>query len=96
MPTFLKYWTRAQNWVDDIRQKKGSWAKSVVSRLQELGLDKKRIGVMVSRGQWIRMGGFPYSVYKDILELMPEAILVNLDDTMERIRMIKSSEEIGI
>src|SRR4030042_3194428 len=43
MPTFLEYWARAQDWVKDIRAKKGTWATSLVSRIQELGLEKKRI-----------------------------------------------------
>ena len=95
MPTFLGYWTRAQNWVKDVRHKKGTWAKSIVSRLQELGLEKKRIGVDGLAGPVDPDGWFPYSVFKDILDSLPRASLVNLNDTMERMRMIKGPEEIG-
>ena len=95
MPTFLEYWARSQDWVKDIRRKKGTWANSIVSRLTELGLEKKRIGVDGLAGAMDPDGWFPYSVYKDIVDSLPGAVLVNLNDTMERMRMVKSPEEIG-
>jgi Xaa-Pro dipeptidase len=96
MPTFLEYWAMAQDWVKDIRQKKGTWAHSVVSRLRELGLEKKRIGVDGLAGLMDPDGWFPHSTYSEMVELLPEATLVNLDDTMERMRLVKSPEEIGM
>ena len=84
----------AQDWVKDIRSKKGTWAGSVVSRIRELGLEKKRIGVDGLAGPMDPDGWFPYSTYHGIEELLPGATLVNLNDMMERFRMVKSPEEI--
>ena len=38
MPTFVEYWKRSQDWVKDVRPKKGPWAKCLASRMQEMGL----------------------------------------------------------
>jgi len=94
MPTFLEYWSKAQDWVKDIRARKGTWADGIVSRLKELGLEKKRIGVDGLATALDADGWFPYSVYQRILELMPGATFVNLNDLLERVRMVKSPEEI--
>ena len=94
MPTFLEYWTRAQDWVKDIRVRKGTWAESVVSRMKELGLEQKTIGVDGLASALDPDGWFPHSIYHRILELMPEANFVNIGDMLEKIRAVKSSEEI--
>src|ERR1700691_141909 len=36
MPTFLEGWRGAQDWVGDIRARKGTWADSVAERIKEL------------------------------------------------------------
>jgi Xaa-Pro dipeptidase len=92
----LDYFARAQDWVKDIRLKKGQgpWADVLVSRLKELGLEKKNIGADGLAGPLDANGWFPYSIYNRILELMPEANFVNTNDMLERFRAIKSSEEI--
>ena len=90
MLTFLEYWAMAQDWVKDIRQKKGTWANSVVTRLRELGLEKKRIGVDGLLGPMDPMGFSLQHLFGDGRSL-PGAAFVNLDDTMERMRMVKSS-----
>jgi Xaa-Pro aminopeptidase len=96
MPTFLEYWARVQDWVKDIRQKKGTWANSLVGRIRELGLENKHIGVDGLPSRMDPDGWFPYSTYQEMTAALPEAAFVNLDDTMERIRMVKSPEEIGV
>ena len=35
MPTFVEYWKRAQEWVRDIRPRKGTWAESIAARMKE-------------------------------------------------------------
>jgi Xaa-Pro dipeptidase len=93
-PTFVEYWKRAQDWVRDIRPRKGSWAESVVSRMKELGFERKNIGVDGLAGPLNPDGWFPHSVYARILELMPKANFININNMLERIRAIKSQEEI--
>lgn len=96
MPTFVGYWLRSQEWVQDVRARQGSWAESVVSRIRELGFEKENIGVDGLSGPLDPDGWFPYSVYKRIVELLPKANVVNIGDMLERIRAIKSAEEIEI
>lgn len=93
MPTFLEYWKRSQDWVKDIRVRKGTWAESVVSRLKELDLEKKNIGVDGLASALDPDGWFPHRIYEQILKLMPEANFINVGDMLERIRAVKSSEE---
>ena len=94
--SILEYFARAQDWVKDIRLKKGQgpWADLLVSRLKELGLEKNNIGVDGLAGPLDSNGWLPYSIYSRLLELMPKATFVNTNDMLERIRAIKSSEEI--
>lgn len=94
--TVLDYFSRAQDWMKDLRLKKGqgSWADTVVSRLKELGLEKGNIGVDGLAGSLDPNGYFPHSVYARLVELIPGANIVNTNDMLEKIRAIKSSEEI--
>jgi Xaa-Pro dipeptidase len=94
MPTFLEYWRRSQDWIKDIRVRKGSWAESVVSRMRELGLENKNIGVDGLAGALDPDGWLPHSIYAKMLELMPQANFINIGDTLERIRAKKTDEEI--
>ena len=94
MPTFLEYWRRAQDWVSDIRVKKGPWSDTVASRIAELKLLKGRIGVDGLAGPLDADGWFPHSVFARLRELLPGAEFVNLDDMLEKMRAIKSPEEI--
>lgn len=92
--TMLEYWKRAQDWVKDIQLKKGSWAATLAPRLRELGLEKKSIGVDGLGGPLDPDGWFPYSIYSELLNLMPKANFVNTEDMLEKMRAIKSPEEI--
>ena len=96
MPTFVEGWRRAQDWVSDIRVRKGSWAATVASRLKELGLETSRIGMDGLPGPLDNEGWLPHGIYQQVRELLPRAELVALDDMLERIRAIKSREEIAV
>ena len=41
MPTFVEGWRIAQDWVADVRAKRGTWADTVADRLNELGLRRR-------------------------------------------------------
>ena len=96
MPTFLEGWRKSQDWVADIRARRGTWADSVVARLAELNLTSGRIGMDGLAGPLDPDGWLPHSVYQRLVELMPKAELINLDDMLESLRTVKSAEEIGI
>src|SRR5262249_39806834 len=55
-----------------------------------------RIGMDGLAGPLDPDGWLPHSVYQRLVELMPKAELVNLDDMLESLRTVKSAEEIGI
>ena len=96
MPTFVAGWRNAQDWVPDIRSRKGSWAQSVAARLKELGLEGGRVGMDGLAGPLDADGWLPHSVYTELVELVPKAELVNLNDMLEKIRALKSPEEIEV
>jgi Xaa-Pro dipeptidase len=94
MPTFVEYWKRSQDWVTDIRARKGTWAQSIAQRLNELCFGNRTVGVDGLAGPLDQDGWTPYSVYDNLTGLLPEARFVNLMDMMEKIRVVKSNEEI--
>jgi Xaa-Pro dipeptidase len=96
MPTFLDGWKAAQDWVQDIRPRRGTWADSVTSRIAELGLTEGRIGMDGLAGPLDPDGWLPQSVYTRLTELMPRAEFINLDDMLERLRTVKSPEELDM
>ena len=95
MPTFVDYWKRAQDWVQDIRPKKASWAQTIVSRLTELGLQRGNIGVDGLANSLDPDGWFPHSTYVRVRELLPGANFASIGDMLEKMRAVKSPEEIG-
>ena len=94
MPTFLDGWRASQDWVSDIRARRGSWADSVAQRLSELGLTGGRIGMDGLAGPLDPDGWLPHSVHQRLCELLPKVEFINLDDMMESMRTIKSDEEL--
>jgi Xaa-Pro aminopeptidase len=96
MPTFIEGWRSAQDWVGDIRARKGSWAESVAGRLKELGLASGRIGMDGLAGPLDPDGWIPHSVYLRLTELLPQASFVDMGDMLELTRAIKSEEEIEV
>ena len=96
MPTFVEGWGASQDWVADIRARRGSWADSVAQRLDELGLSGARIGMDGLAGPLDPDGWLPHSVYERLRALLPKADFVNLDDMMEMLRTVKSAEELEI
>ncbi len=95
MPTFLEGWRSAQDWVSDVRPRTKTWADSVVNRLKELKLDGGRIGMDGYAGPLDPDGWLPHDVHNRLVELMPQAGIVALDDMLEKIRAIKSPEELA-
>ena len=96
MPTFLDGWRASQDWVTDIRARRGSWADSVAQRIGELGLTAARIGMDGLAGPLDPDGWLPHSVYQRLRALLPKVDFVNLDDMLELMRTVKSEEELGI
>jgi hypothetical protein len=96
MPTFLEGWGAAQNWVSDIRPRTKTWAHSVASRIKELKLERGKIGMDGLAGPLDPDGWLPHDVYKQLIALLPDASIGGLDDMLEKVRAIKSAEELGV
>jgi Xaa-Pro dipeptidase len=96
MPTFIEGWRASQDWVSDIRPRRGPWANTVAQRIEELGLTGARIGMDGLAGPLDPDGWLPHSIYEGLRQLLPQVEFVNLDDMLELIRTVKSSEEIDI
>jgi Xaa-Pro dipeptidase len=96
MPTFVEGWRAAQDWVGDIRPRSKTWADSVAMRLKELRLDGGRIGMDGYAGPLDPDGWVPHNVHTRLVELMPNASIVPLDDALEKIRSVKSAEELEV
>jgi len=94
--TFNEYWKRAQDWVSDVRWRRGTWAETVVNHLKELKLEKAVIGVDGLAGPLDPDGWLPHSVFEAMKAALPEARFETLGDLMETARTVKSAEEIDM
>ena len=70
-------------------------ADSVADRLSELKLTNAKIGIDGLAGPLDPDGWTPHSIYTRIKERLPGASLINLEDMMEKLRVVKSAEEIA-
>lgn len=94
-PTLL-IWTsvrlqnaRAMSFVQDIRPVHPYYVEAVANRVKELKLDKARIGIE-GYDRYIQI---PHNHYEELREKLPNAKL-EFADIIERLRLIKSDEEI--
>ena len=95
-PVFTEYWRGAQSWVADVRPRRGTFADSVADRLTELGLTGAKVGIDGLAGPLDPDGWVPHSMYLRLQERLPGVELVNLNDMMEKLRTVKSAEEIDV
>ena len=73
-----------------------SWADSVADRNKEFKLEAGRIGTDGLAGPLDPDGWLPHDVYMRLQSLLPNAQIVPLDDMLEKVRAIKSAEEIAV
>jgi Xaa-Pro dipeptidase len=96
LPTFIDGWRAAQDWVGDVRPRSKTWADSVANRLRELKLDTARIGTDGLAGTLDPDGWLPHDVFTRLTSLLPKASFVGLEDMLEKVRSIKSAEELDM
>jgi Xaa-Pro dipeptidase len=94
LPTFLEGWRSSQDWVSDIRVRTKTWADSVAGRLKEMKLEGGKIGMDGLAAPLDPDGWLPHDVYTRLTALLPNAGIVALDDMLEKIRAVKSKEEL--
>lgn len=86
---------RAQDWITDVRV--GSEVEAVPARLQELGLQRARIGLTQFRGHYREpLGNIPHDVVVGLQSALPSATFYGENDVLTRARMVKSREEVGV
>jgi len=90
------WWKQAQNWVQDVRDGRNRWGENAIERINELGFQKKTLGIAGLAGLFRAPEGIiPYTSVKVIQEAFPQAQLVNATEMMQTIRAVKSAEEIS-
>ncbi|MDP2718349.1 MAG: Xaa-Pro peptidase family protein [Dehalococcoidia bacterium] len=96
LPHTSSYYRGYQDWVADIRS--GARPDSIAAALKEKGCEKGKIGVVGFGSQSSRMvpETIPYSSFLRIQKLLPEAVFSNESSLPERLRMIKSDEELAM
>ncbi len=89
------WWTRVQDWVEDVRDGRNRWAENAVTRLRELGFENGRLGISGLSGLIRTPDGIvPHTTVERLRQAFPDAELVNATSLMQEVRAIKSAEEI--
>lgn len=95
-PVGIEYWHMSQEWVPDLRARKGGWGDTIANRIRELKLDKGTIGVDGLGGPMDPDGWMPQGMYEGLKNALPQATIASIGDMMEQCRAIKSAEEIAV
>lgn len=92
-----EFWARAQNWVTDIRTpRRHLWSQPIIDRLNELGVQRERIGVVgLSAGLRTPEGVAAHGIIRRLQEGFPEATFEDVTELMADVRAVKSAEEIA-
>lgn len=80
-------------WVTDCRSGHPTYSKAIMEQLQQLHLDKAKIGVVPLSGYYGETG-FPYTPLMALKEGLPKARFEDASGLIEEVRVIKSPAEI--
>lgn len=89
------WWKRVSPWISDLRLGRPFWSRAIAGRVKELGLEKGQIGLVGLAGWYDQEGSFPHDTYLGLAKELPQAAFENATDILERLRLIKSQEEIN-
>jgi Xaa-Pro aminopeptidase len=81
------------DWVPETRSMSGY--KAVVDSLKDMGYGKGNIGLVSFKGSF-KSGTISYQEYQSVVSQLPEARFVDATALLDRVRLIKSMEEIGM
>ena len=92
----VAWWKLAQNWVSEVRGKKGNWSDAIVQAVRDLGCERSRMGVVGLRDV-LRdpEGTVSYTEWSNIARELKDANFVNVTVMMQEVRLRKSPEEIN-
>jgi Xaa-Pro aminopeptidase len=94
-PSQRNWWAQAQDWVKEFRQGSPNWSEATVAAVREVGHAGGRIGVVGIGGRTEAGNCMSYDIYAGILAAMPDAHFEPASDILERLRIVKSPEEIA-
>lgn len=89
-------WENTQPWCKDLREARRSYGAGALSKLREVDLPNKRVGV-VGLADYVRApeGTALYGFMKVLKEGLPGMSWVNFSQEMEDIRIVKSDAEVA-
>lgn len=93
-----EFWAGMQDWVTDVRTSQHhTWSEPIVKRLQELGVDRHRVGISSLTGN-VRAGDgtVTYKQWERLNEAFPNAAFEDVSAMMGELRAVKSSEELAV
>jgi Xaa-Pro aminopeptidase len=95
-PRDISWWTRAQDWISDLRGSRRLWSEAVITRLKELKITRGRVGVIGLKGL-IRApeGVVPWAMFENLRAALPEVEFVSATHIILETRAVKSTEEIA-
>jgi Xaa-Pro dipeptidase len=90
----IEWWGLAQDWVTDIRPSRRSYGEPMIERLKEIHAEK--VGVVALSGM-VRApeGVVPWGTFEKIRAALPRVNFSNATEVMQKVRAIKSAEEIA-
>jgi Xaa-Pro dipeptidase len=92
-------WPTVQDWVNDVREARRNYGRTIVERLKELDVERGRIGITglgEVEGTRTPEGTIFYGTWKQIREAFPNAELVDATAILDEVRYVKSDEEIEV
>ena len=92
------YWLGAQSWLgeENFRLAAANMSEPIIAAINELGLERRRIGVAQLTGiRFDPEGLIPFTTFDRIQRALPQASF-SATDILHRLRMIKSPEEIAV
>jgi Xaa-Pro aminopeptidase len=90
-------WPTVQEWTRDVREARRDYGKKIVARLQELNVERGRIGITglgEVEGTRTPEGTLLHGTWTRIRAAFPDAQLVDATPILTEVRYIKSQEEI--
>ncbi|HZT05455.1 MAG TPA: M24 family metallopeptidase [Chloroflexota bacterium] len=93
-----EFWSRAQEWVGDLRTpKRHTWSAPMIDRMRELKLDRAQIGVVgLEGGVRTPEGTIPHRFFEAFRAAFPNATFVDVTVMMAELRAVKSPEELSV
>jgi Xaa-Pro aminopeptidase len=95
--TNISWHSGVQSWTHDLRNAGRDYGKTTVERLRELGVERGRIGVTgLGAGTRTPMGTILHGFYTQLAQAFPTAELVDATRILDRVRYVKSQEELDV